>query len=218
MAAATWGRRRGSFRRCGEVRRAGAHAVACTLGPGRGAKKNVVVTVDGVATDAFEGVSYANCDDGLAPGAPPHDDACVPCGAGEFSAKGSECLPCPLGTYSRGHAADCLPCPATEGVACPRGVLSPIDGFFSVADSWDGAAAAVFPCLDAGSCVATNTSETPAAAYACAEGHGGALCATCSKNWYFGGSRCKRCAESKLSPVAAVIIFCVGFMKHSRIL
>ena len=40
------------------------------------------------------------------------------------------------------------------------------------------------------------------------------MCATCEKDWFFGGSppKCKRCGSAKLSPVAAVIIFSLAMI------
>jgi len=64
----------------------------------------------------------------------------------------------------------------------------------------------VFPCLpnEKPTCYANKFNETesatPATAFGCAAGSTGVLCATCSKDMYFKGTKCVRCDQTAVSP------------------
>ena len=218
--------------RCCDVRRDVAHdALTCALPPGRGFEKAVAVTVgdrssDGAGVCGGAGgsvggggaggsgptVSYKYC----AEGSVPHDNACAVCGAGKIAPLGSpQCVHCPKGTFSRANATRCEPCTA-PGADCSGahggapGVLRPLSGFWAPAvhtsdPALFDASTVVFACLRASSCEADPGATRPAAAYRCAEGHRGVLCASCAPAWYFSRDRCLRCDASPASPVLVAV-------------
>ena len=220
---------------CKFAARAGADAVTCTLAPGRGSSKLVVVEVNGLATiGAFPGVSFAHCPAGSFP----DGNACTDCKEGEFGAEGaSACTPCPGGTFSRRGKTTCHDCPGKSfGVSCAGGVLTPLEGYWSVGADADAGGAipfeeqskkggVVFPCLSAEhSCTTTNDTATPAGAFACERGHWGPLCAICctgndasvnhgcgrDERFYFSDLYCQECTRTSLSPMTIGIVSFVG--------
>ena len=198
--------------------------VQCTLPPGRGT--NLPVSVDNVLgypiTPPFPGVSYVRCPLGEAP--QKGTTECSPCARGDFAAKGAvECSRCFDGTYSFAGAVECTPCPHAKGVRCPNGVLTPQHGHWAPAAWTDNPApfaknTTIFPCLVGGnvSCVAKDVSAhngtlNPANAFACAHGHGGALCGACQPSFYFSGMRCLSCdAEWALSSETSAALTVLG--------